>query len=974
MRTLSRLISQGTHVSFWQGLRWQLSLAFICLAILPVGIVATITIPRTEAQVQQQVLNQLESVAQLKQNQLSRWLHDSQFALLFLLSGPTKERMIAFLATTTGQSDDGHDINALLRDAVNIHHYAAEDGLAFQTLSVYTPDGYVVAASDDALIGRTVTRQPYFLRSLREPYMQPPYYAVGSATLTMFVTQPIVDRQGQTVGVLAGQLNLAILQQLMLERSGLGISGETYLVSSENNYLLTPSRTDGYDMHRAYHSEGIDRALGGASGFGHYGDYRSPSVPVFGVYRWLPELHAALLAEIDMSEALADSRQAQTVSALIMAVTILLALIYGLVIAARIARPITTLTRAAGRIAGGELDQQVEVVAQNEIGLLANAFNTMAIQLERMHTGLEQRIAERTAELQQTLADMEILTVKLGQNNHELQTSLVERKQAEQALVEERALLARRVEERTADLSAANAELARAARLKDEFLASMSHELRTPLNAVLGLSEALQEELYGPLIPQQQRSLQMIEASGRHLLELINDILDLARIEAGKADLAFGPIAVAEICQRSIEFITQPAHKKRITVAMLIDPSVTTLHGDTRRLKQILANLLSNAVKFTAEEGQIGLEVVGDREERVVRLSVWDTGIGIAVEDLPRLFKPFIQLDSSLARQYDGTGLGLALVARMVELHSGSITVDSTVGKGSRFTIALPWREPLPQPDQQLPLTAVLDEERLAVIHQALIIEDSPTAADQLVRYLHDLGMVSHTHSTGQDAMARAVALRPDVIILDILLPDYSGWEVLAELKTDPLTQAIPVLVISVEDEEPRGSTLGADAYLVKPITRLQLHTALCTLVPQGHASIVPALSAPGSEQSTTRPLVLLAEDNEANITTLSDYLRVKGYRVVVARTGYEAIARTQELVPDVILMDIQMPEMDGLTAIRRIRADETLIHIPIIALTALTMPGDRERCLEEGANAYLSKPVSLKTLVSTLQAHQSTY
>jgi PAS domain S-box-containing protein len=551
---------------------------------------------------------------------------------------------------------------------------------------------------------------------------------------------------------------------------------------------------------------------------------------------------------------------------------------------------------------------------------------------------------------------------------------ITERTRIEAALEAERALLARRVEERTADLSAANAELARAARLKDEFLANMSHELRTPLNAILGLSESLQEQVYGPTNDRQNLTLQSIEESGRHLLGLINDILDLAKIEAGKATLDVASVQVRQVCETSLQFIKQLAHNKHITVLEVLDPSVVALQADERRLKQILVNLLSNAVKFTPEGGTVGLEVEGDQEHQLVRLIVWDTGIGIAEADLKQLFKPFIQLDSSLARQYEGTGLGLVLVARMVELHGGGITVTSTVGQGSRFTVSLPWQnlnESAGAPEVFSPQEPTVP--KIARIHQALIIDDAPAAAGQLTRYLSELGISTTVRPWDNDTIAATLDIRPDLIILDIVQSDRADWQMLTELKADPRTQAIPVLVVSPTNDRLHRLTRGADECLVKPFTRKQLQATLQNIMPQTSERLIQAkfLGAPDQE-SRAQPVVVLAEDNEANIVTLSDYLWAKGYRVIVARNGAEAIAQAREVYPDIILMDIQMPGVDGLEATRDIRADADLRHIPIIALTALAMPGDRARCLEAGANVYLSKPVSLKELIAALEAQIS--
>jgi PAS domain S-box-containing protein len=568
----------------------------------------------------------------------------------------------------------------------------------------------------------------------------------------------------------------------------------------------------------------------------------------------------------------------------------------------------------------------------------------------------------------QGLADQAALAITNARLFEAMQQELNERRRVEAALEDERALLARRVDERTLDLSTANAQLERAARLKDEFLASMSHELRTPLSTILGMAEALQEGIYGPINVDQGNALHGIEESGRHLLALINDILDLSKIEAGKLELDIDQIVVEPICQASLRLIKQAAHNKQLTVSTFFDSAVTVLQADGRRLKQILVNLLSNAIKFTSEGGAVGLEVTGDAEARVVSFTVWDTGIGIAPEEQAQLFQPFVQLDSRLARQYAGTGLGLALVARMVRLHGGSITVESTPSQGSRFTVALPWST-ADDPDMLAP-PAVLHSAGTLVGRRTLIIDHSPTTSNQIGRYLHELGVESVIHPCGADALAQVLAVQPDLIILDIQLPDISGWEVLARLKAEPRTCEVPVLIVSVEDDRPRAATLGADGYLLKPIMRQGLQEAVYLLVNGATESAERAEKTGTLQFGHALPLILLAEDNEHNTATLSSYLQATGYRVQVVRSGTEALAHAHDDPPALIVMDIQMPGMDGLEAIRRMRIDPALSTIPIIALTALAMTGDRARCLAAGASDYFSKPVSLKGLVNAIEAH----
>jgi PAS domain S-box-containing protein len=377
----------------------------------------------------------------------------------------------------------------------------------------------------------------------------------------------------------------------------------------------------------------------------------------------------------------------------------------------------------------------------------------------------------------------------------------------------------------------ANVELARAMRMKDEFLANMSHELRTPLNGILGLSEALQMQVYGTLGEKQLRALKNIENSGHHLLNLINDILDLSKVEAGKLEVHLETVIVSEICQSSLGFVKEPALKKGLQLNFVADPLVTTALADARRLKQILVNLLSNAVKFTPANGQVTLSVQANLAQHSLEFSVIDTGIGIAPEDLRRLFSPFTQVDSSLTRKYEGTGLGLALVKELTELHGGSVSVQSEVGQGSTFTVSIPW-----QP-----------------------------GADLQAAYL---------------------------------IPE--------------LTEANPEIM----QEVPKS--LGK---------------------------------------------ILLADDVESNSMTIGDYLESVGFELIYAINGVEAIEKTREFAPDLILMDVQMPTLDGLEATRQLRADPRFTALPIIALTAMAMTGDEARCLEAGATAYVSKPVGLKHL-----------
>ncbi|MBI4780858.1 MAG: response regulator [Oscillatoriophycideae cyanobacterium NC_groundwater_1537_Pr4_S-0.65um_50_18] len=517
-------------------------------------------------------------------------------------------------------------------------------------------------------------------------------------------------------------------------------------------------------------------------------------------------------------------------------------------------------------------------------------------------------------------------------------------------------------------ISLANAELARAARLKDEFLANMSHELRTPLNSILGLSEALLEEIFGGLTARQRQFLQTIEQSGQHLLTLINDILDLAKIESGKVAIELNTTDLNSVCETSLNFIREQARHKQIQLLCTIDETLSEIEADERRLIQMLVNLLSNAVKFTPDGGCVQLEVYMNPVQQTVEFRVRDNGIGIASENLNQIFQPFLQVESSLSRRYAGTGLGLSIVHRIVELHGGSIQIESEVGRGSCFTVVLPWHPASAQDDSPLPELLLEAGE----IHNVLVIEDSAPAAGQIKQYLAEIGAKSVIHPIGRGALGVALRIKPDVIVLDILLPDCSGWEVLSELKAHSQTQAIPVVVISVVDDRHRSLNMGAIEHLLKPLSRQKFYQALNRLFANVQSPNPETALIMATEELANRHKVLLAEDNESNIIVLLDYLEAHNCQVILARNGLEAVEMSKQQHPDVIVMDIQMPEMDGLEATRQIRADRQVSSIPIIALTALAMPGDLERCLDAGVNDYFAKPVKLRQLLNKIMQHLS--
>lgn len=544
---------------------------------------------------------------------------------------------------------------------------------------------------------------------------------------------------------------------------------------------------------------------------------------------------------------------------------------------------------------------------------------------------------------------------------------ITERKKAEDNLRESRD-----------KLSEANIALEKASRMKDEFLASMSHELRTPLTGILGLSEAMQLQTFGALNDRQLKALKNIETSGRHLLELINDILDLSKIEAGKLELHFDTCQAADICQASLQLVRGMAQQKRQQFDFTITPANFAVRGDPRRLKQILVNLLSNAVKFTPEGGQFGLATEADEAAGLARFRVWDKGIGIKPEDQEKIFIPFLQLDSRLARQYSGTGLGLSLVKRMAELHGGTILVESEFGKGSSFTLVLPLVKADVAAGGGLAAGGgTVAGEAEASVKSAFVIEDNELDSEMLLRMLRSMGIPAIAQPLLEGGMEKAVRLKPGAILLDLNLPDGSGWDMLKELKADSRTSAIPVVIVSAEDQRERGMRLGAAGYLVKPYTFAQLREELDKVAASAGLA-APGLAAPFMakpvlvmEEKARKPVILVTDDNDLILETVTGFMETLGYTVMTAKNGLELIEMAPRVHPDIMLVDVQMPGLDGIEAIRRLRTmgDPVLATVPIISLTALAMVGDREKCIEAGANEYISKPFVLTEVAARVKA-----
>ena len=451
---------------------------------------------------------------------------------------------------------------------------------------------------------------------------------------------------------------------------------------------------------------------------------------------------------------------------------------------------------------------------------------------------------------------------------------------------------------------------------KSQFIANMSHELRTPLNAIIGYSDMLQDELEDAEPDEIATDLVKINAAGRHLLSLINDILDLSKIESGKMETYNETFDIQKILEEVIVTVQILLEQRNNILAFNCEPNIGLMYSDVTKIRQILLNLLSNASKFT-ENGTVSLKITKHWVDGVewVSFSITDTGIGISPEQQKKLFKAFSQVDASTTRKYGGTGLGLLITKRFTEMLGGKVSVESELGKGSTFVARFPTRiasrQAIPEVNEAV---STLEQTQSTI----LIIDDDASVQDLLSKHIQQLGYQVKTASNGIDGLRLAHELKPQLITLDVMMPQMDGWAVLSELKSKPTLKHIPVVMLSMIENQELGYSLGAAEYLIKPIEQHQIAHVLTKY-----------RSTPHCGQA------LVVEDDVMIRDMVKQMLHKDGWDVVLASNGKVALEQMQTLQPDVILLDLMMPEMDGYEFISCLREYKQHRKIPIVVLTA---------------------------------------
>ncbi len=496
----------------------------------------------------------------------------------------------------------------------------------------------------------------------------------------------------------------------------------------------------------------------------------------------------------------------------------------------------------------------------------------------------------------------------------------------------------RKVEELTRlaqELEDANRRIREADRMKSQFLATMSHELRTPMNSIIGFSEILSERLATRIEPKHLGFLEHIHTSGRHLLGIINDILDLSKIEAGTMEIypevfAVGPV-VESVCQ-----VMRGMSSKQPTIVMDVAPGLPEIETDLAKFKQVLFNLLANAVKFSPPGSPITVRAT--LNDGAVTVSVRDEGIGIDPAHHALIFEEFRQVDSTVRREFGGTGLGLALVKKFIELQGGRVAVDSSIGKGSTFSFTLPVRSGAAVVTRSPELPPRTD--------RVLVVEDDANAYELIAAALQSAGYLSIRARHCDEALRLARETNPIAVTLDLVLPGLDGWEILKRLKSDEVTRRLPVVIISMVDNRDLGLALGADDYFMKPVDRPRLIERLRAITTGG---------------GNGRPRLLIIDDDATVHALLEEDLSSLGYAIVNAYSGDDGLRVAVEAAPDVIILDLMMPNMSGFEVADALKDDPRTAGIPILVLTSKEVSTEDREILHTKVSSFVQKGKSAR-------------
>jgi len=1060
----------------FKSIRTRLTYWILLFSLIPLLIAMTITYIQRVNDIEEKAIDKLSAIRDLKVQQVESWL-ENRLGDVHVMAGDFEIRALeGVFGEETKSSSDFEKIeiaNELLNR--NLRNYIDYE----EIFIIDSNTGIIELSTNQQFIGENKSNNLYFTRPLEtgEVYIKDIYYSNSRKHPSMTISTPIYCMEHNThiIGVLVARINLdKSLYNLLLNRTGLGETGETLLV--DKNALALNALRWHYNapLNLKISSEPTSNAAIGKTGVIISSDYRDEEV--LAAYTYIAKTGWGFVCKQDKSELNAPIRKMALNFIFLFGLIAIIVFFISLYSSNSISKPILNMNRVSQKMKAGDYSVRNSISSDDELGALAQALNNMAdaiesrIKIQKGVAAISQKmislatmynfgseilkqlleitfansgvfyilneatseyehfasvgvnkelllpfsaenaegeignaiskkniyylhdISEDTIFKYRTFAGeiipKEIITIpilvensvvaiislasihKFGTECHDIiknswanintsysnliagerTTVLAEylsntnqrleaqteelQEQAEemQDQAEELQRTSEELQEQNLEFEAQRNQVESVNKLKSEFLSNMSHELRTPLNSIMALSRVLIMEAKDKLNEDENSYLEIVERNGKKLLALINDILDLSKIEAGKMEILPSFISLSTLLQIIKENLHSISKEKGLPLNLNLPDDLPKIETDESKLYQVLTNIVGNALKFT-EKGSVDVSVKHDSKN--VFIEVKDTGIGISQEVLPHIFDEFRQADGTTSRQFQGTGLGLAIAKKITTILGGIIKVKSQLNKGSVFTVALPvkWHEVILISQTENFKTRKLKSDKKTI----LVVDDDSKMAKNISKYLHDVGYKTITTSSGKKALKLAEKYKPAAITLDLVMPDMDGWEVLQKLKNNKKTKDIPVIIVSVSDERDTGYALGAIGYVNKPVDKKILLSEIYTL----HRS-------PDS--------VMIVDDNEFEQNQIAETLKAVKIDTIVASGGEECIRLLEDKIPDLLILDLMMPGMDGFQVLDKIRKVPETKNLPVIVVTAKDLTTEDKSKLSGKISAVIAK------------------